>query len=182
VLVVLQQTKTLCNMYLESEEHLQLQNKEIVLQASQAEVIHTTSTKVACQLRLLLIVSNLCGCSHQGMNTEAGDAVAEALLTASGHVQDAERMLQRMCCWLIMTAYCTLSALAKTLGSMQNTKAAYCILSGIFAYADEVQQAHIEDRATAMALLLTTKQTQEQVAAKRTRCLSWATGKQKKHK
>ncbi len=113
MLVVWQQTKTLCNMCLKSEEHLQL--KEIVLQASQAEVMHTTSTVVACQLKLILIVSNLCRCSQQGTNREP----VEALLTASGHVQDAERMLQRMCCWLIMTAYCTSSALAKTLGSMQ---------------------------------------------------------------
>ncbi len=44
VVTVWQQTKTLCNMYLESEEHLQLHNKEIVLQASQAEVIYTNFT------------------------------------------------------------------------------------------------------------------------------------------
>ena len=109
---------TLCNMCLKSEEHLQLHKKGIVLQVSQAVVMHTTSTVVACQLKFIRIVSNLCRCSQQGTNREP----VEALLTASGHVQDAERMLQRVCCWLIMTACCTSSALAKTLGSMQTPR------------------------------------------------------------
>ncbi|KAA6428049.1 MAG: hypothetical protein FRX49_02710 [Trebouxia sp. A1-2] len=43
VVTVREQTQTLCNMYLKSEEHLQLHEKEIVLQASHAEVVHTTS-------------------------------------------------------------------------------------------------------------------------------------------
>ena len=46
-----------------------------------------------------------------------------ALLTASGHVQDAERTLRRMCCWLVMTAYCTSSAAGTALlPTMQQTQ------------------------------------------------------------
>lgn len=41
VVTVLEQTQTLCNMYLKCEEHLQLHGKEIVSQASHAVVGYT---------------------------------------------------------------------------------------------------------------------------------------------
>lgn len=102
--------------------------------------------------------------------------MVEALLTASGHVQDAERMLHRMCCWLVMPAYCTLSAFAETLGSMQYTKAVYYDLC-------KIQQAHTQAWTAGMPLMPTMKQAQEQVAAKKKKSVkecSWATGKRKK--
>ncbi|KAA6428326.1 MAG: hypothetical protein FRX49_01922 [Trebouxia sp. A1-2] len=43
VVTIWRQTQTLCNTYLKCEEHLQLHEKEIVSQASHAEVVHTTS-------------------------------------------------------------------------------------------------------------------------------------------
>ena len=43
VVTTWEQTHTLCNSYMKSEKHLQLHEKHIVMQASQAEVSHTTS-------------------------------------------------------------------------------------------------------------------------------------------
>lgn len=56
--------------------------RKLCCRQAKLKVSHTISTIVACQLRLLLIVSNLCRCSHQGMNREPGEAMAAALLTA----------------------------------------------------------------------------------------------------
>lgn len=66
VLIVWQQAKTLCNIYVKSAEHMQLHNKEIVLQASQAEVMHTTCTIVACQLKNLFLSATFAGAATKG--------------------------------------------------------------------------------------------------------------------
>lgn len=94
MVTVWEQTKTLCNTYLKSEEHLQLREKEIVSQASQADVVHATSAAVqlvACQLKLQPTF-NFCSCSHHVvhvMTREPEEAMLEALLEALGDVQGA---------------------------------------------------------------------------------------------
>ncbi len=86
--------KTLCNMCLKSVEHLQLHNKELVV-ANQAEVIHTTykcglpaEASSYCQQPVQVQSPR----NEQGTRRGRGRGAA----AASGHVQNAETLLQRM--------------------------------------------------------------------------------------
>lgn len=83
--------KTLCNLYLKQEEHLKLHEKQIVLQASQAEVEIHRWQYMACQLQPHLFAKHLCSCSRLVLTRGLEVAVVQEEKMAQENVASATR-------------------------------------------------------------------------------------------
>ncbi|DBB01725.1 TPA: hypothetical protein ACH3X1_000350 [Trebouxia sp. C0004] len=145
VVTVWEQTKTLCNLYLKSEEHLQLHEKEIVSQASQAEVVHTTSAIGG----LPAESSSYCQKPLQLQPPRDNQA------TRKGHgrgVADGTRQCGR----------CRKHAAVDVLLAGHD-----CMLYLISIGKDPRQYAHTQGKAAKLESLPTMEQAQEELAAKK---------------
>lgn len=150
-------------MYLKCEEHLQLHEKEIVSQASHAEVVHTTSVIVG----LPAEASSFCQPPLQLQPPRDDQA------TRRGHGKGGAEGT-RQC------ARCQRNA------SVNVAMAGHdCMLYLISIGRDPREYSHTQDKAAKIGSLPTMEQALEQLAAKKMKPIkewSGANGKQKKCK
>ncbi|DBA72284.1 TPA: hypothetical protein ACH3X2_010531 [Trebouxia sp. C0005] len=150
-------------MYLKCEKHVQLHEKEIVSQASHAEVVHTTSVIGG----LPAEASSFCQPPLQLQPPRADQA------TRKGHGKgDADGT--RQC------AQCKHNAAVNVAMAGHD-----CLLNLISIGKDPRQYTHTQEKVAKMASLPSVEQAQEELAAKKRKSVkdwSGANGKQKKRR
>lgn len=163
VVTVWKQTKTLCNLYLKHEEHLQLHEKHIVSQASQAEAAHATSAigglpaeaSSYCQQPLQLQPPT----DDQGSRRGSGPG-------AAGGTRNCKRCKDNVAQSVLMAGH-------------------DCLLYLISIGKDPRQYAHTKKRAADMASLPTVEEANNQLHVKKLKSAkewSGTNGRQQKRK